>query len=45
MNKLALPDAQASSVAETQAVDLPAIAKEAEEAWTQIEQSNPSATG
>ena len=32
MNELALPDAQDAN--------LPAIAKEAEEAWTQIEQSN-----
>ena len=32
MNELALPGAPAS--------DLPAVAKEAEEAWTKIEQSN-----
>lgn len=40
MKELALPDTQASSVAEAPATDLPAVAKEAEEAWTQIEQSN-----
>jgi hypothetical protein len=40
MKELALPDAQTSGVIETPAADLPAVAKEAEEAWTQIEQSN-----
>ncbi len=40
MNELALPHAQTSSVIDTPAADLPAVAKEAEEAWTQIEQSN-----
>ena len=40
MKELALPDAQTSSMIETPAVDLPAVAKEAEEAWSQIEQSN-----
>ena len=40
MSELALSDAQASSVVESPSADLPAIAKEAEEAWTQIEQSN-----
>ena len=36
MNELALPDAQAGNAI----TDLPAIAKEAKEAWTQIERSN-----
>ena len=40
MKKSALPDGQTSSVIKTSAADLPAIAKEAEEAWSQIEQSN-----
>ncbi len=40
MNELALPDAQTSSAIEAPAADLPVVAKEAEEAWTQIEQSN-----
>ena len=40
MNELALPDGQTSSVIKTSAADLPAVAKEAEEAWSQIEQSN-----
>ncbi len=40
MNELALPDTQASSEIESPSTDLPAVAKEAEEAWTQIEQSN-----
>ena len=40
MKKLAPPDAQTSSVIDTPAADLPVVAKEAEEAWTQIEQSN-----
>jgi hypothetical protein len=40
MTESAPPHAQTSSVIEAPHADLPAIAKEAEEAWTQIEQSN-----
>ncbi len=40
MKELALPDGQTSSVIESPSADLPAVAKEAEEAWSQIEQSN-----
>jgi len=40
MKKLALPDAQTSGVIESPSADLPAVAKEAEDAWSQIEQSN-----
>ena len=40
MKKLALPDAQANSVIESPSTDIQAVAKEAEDAWSQIEQSN-----
>ena len=40
MKKLAPPDAQTSSVIESPSTDIQAVAKEAEEAWSQIEQSN-----
>jgi len=40
MKESALPDAQTSSVIESPSTDLQAVAKEAEGAWSQIEQSN-----
>ena len=44
MKKSAISDAQISSVIETPSADLPAVAKEAEDAWSQIEHPT-SATG
>ncbi len=40
MKELTPPDVQISSAIESPSADIQAVAKEAEEAWTQIEQSN-----